>query len=75
MAHTFSELLSHVIFSTKGRVASIEDEFRPRLHSYIGGIVRELGGTAIAIGGTVDHVHVLLRLPPSANFNIRFLNR
>ncbi len=69
MAHTFSELLSHVIFSTKGRTASIDDELRPRLHSYIGGIVRELGGTAIVVGGTADHVHVLLRLPPSVSMS------
>ncbi len=65
MAHTFTELLSHVIFSTKGLAASIDDELRPRLHSYIGGIIRELGGTAIAVGGTPGHVHILLRLPPS----------
>ena len=69
MAHTFTELLSHVIFSTKGRVASIDDELRPRLHSYIGGIIRELGGSAIAVGGTADHVHVLLRLPPSVSMS------
>ncbi len=65
MAHTFTELLSHVIFSTKGRAASIDDELRPRLHSYIGGIIRELGGRAIAVGGTPDHVHILRCLPPS----------
>ncbi|MCH8852208.1 MAG: transposase [Planctomycetes bacterium] len=35
--------------------------------NYIGGIVRELGRTAIAVGGTADHVHVLLRLPPSVS--------
>ncbi len=69
MAHTFSELLSHVIFCTKGRTASIDDDLRPRLHSYIGGIVRELGGTAIAVGGTADHVHILLRLPPNVSMS------
>lgn len=67
MAHTFSDLLSHVIFSTKGRAASINDELRPRLHSYMGGIIRELGGTAIAVGGTADHIHILLRVPPSVS--------
>ncbi len=67
MAHTFSDLLSHVIFSTKGRADSIDDELRPRLHSYIGGIIRELGGTAIAVCGTADHVHILLCLPPSVS--------
>ncbi len=67
--HTFSEVLCHVIFSTKGRAALIDDELRPRLHSYVGGIIRELGGTAIAVGGTADHVHVLLRLPPSVSMS------
>ena len=33
------------------------------LHSYLGGILRELHATPIAIGGTTDHVHLLTRLP------------
>ena len=64
MAHTFSSLLSHVIFSTKNRATLIDNELRPKLHGYIGGIIRELGGTALAVNGTADHLHILLRLPP-----------
>ena len=64
MAHTFSSLLSHVIFSTKNRAPLIDDELEPKLHAYIGGIIREVGAKAIAIGGTADHVHILMNLPP-----------
>jgi len=65
MAHTFANLLYHVVFGTKDRRSSIDAEFRPDLHAYLGGIVRELGGTPIIINGTSDHVHALLKLPPA----------
>jgi putative transposase len=65
MAHTFSNLLYHVVFGTKGREPSIDQELRPDLHAYLGGIVRELHGSPIVINGTHDHVHLLLRFPPT----------
>jgi putative transposase len=34
-----------------------------RLYAYLGGIARENGIPSLAIGGAVDHVHVLLSLP------------
>lgn len=64
MAHTFANLLFHVIFGTKNRVHSIGDEWRGDLHAYIGGIVNELRGIPIIVNGTTDHVHALLKLPP-----------
>jgi REP-associated tyrosine transposase len=67
MAHTFTSLLTHVIFSTKDRQLSINAELKPQLCAYMGGIVREYNGTALMVGGTVDHVHLLLRLPPSVS--------
>jgi putative transposase len=44
----------------------INVEIRPRFHQYMGGIVRGLGGIALEIGGTEDHVHLLLRLKATA---------
>jgi putative transposase len=41
----------------------IRAEWRDDLHAYLGGIVRELNGTAKACGGTADHVHLLVSLP------------
>lgn len=63
MAQTLTSLFTHIIFSTKDRRATIVDEFRPRLHAYMGGITREIGARALAINGTADHVHLLVSLP------------
>jgi REP element-mobilizing transposase RayT len=35
---------------------------RDRLHAYLGGIARENGMRALAVGGVSDHIHVLLSL-------------
>ncbi|HVA46468.1 MAG TPA: IS200/IS605 family transposase [Pirellulales bacterium] len=64
MANTYTNLLYHIVFSTKDRISLIEPSVRPDLHGYLGGIVRELGGTALEIGGVADHVHLLVKLPP-----------
>ncbi|HMD98346.1 MAG TPA: IS200/IS605 family transposase [Terriglobia bacterium] len=65
MAQTFSNLLTHVIFSTKDRFPLISSELRPDLLAFMGGIVRELNGKALTVGGTADHVHLLVNLPPT----------
>lgn len=67
MGHTFVRLLTHVIFSTDRRAPMIHEAIRNDVHAYFGGIVRELGSTAIAIGGTSDHLHALLQLKADAN--------
>ena len=65
MAHTFTNLWFHVIFGTKGHSPSIASDVRAPLHGYIGGVVRELKGTAIGVNGTSDHIHALIKLPPT----------
>jgi REP element-mobilizing transposase RayT len=41
----------------------LESDLKERLFSYMGGIIRELGGKALKINGPADHVHVLASLP------------
>jgi REP element-mobilizing transposase RayT len=41
----------------------IPEDIQERLHGYIGGIARENGIPALAVGGAADHVHLLLSLP------------
>jgi len=65
MPHSLCSLHTHVVFSTKDRLPLLHDEFRPALWAYLGGIVRGLGGKAVIINGMKDHVHMLLRLPPT----------
>ncbi len=63
MPHSFTHLLTHAIFSTKGRQPTLHAELKTRLLPYMGGIVREIGGCLIGINGTADHIHMLIRLP------------
>jgi putative transposase len=69
MAHTFTNLLVHLIFSTKGRTDLIADEIRADLFAYMGGIIRSLKGTALAVNGTRNHVHLLVLLPSDTSLS------
>jgi putative transposase len=64
MSHTSGNILLHLIFSTQGRRRLIRPEFRDDLFAYLGGIVREMHGTALIVNGEPDHVHMLIRVRP-----------
>ena len=64
MPRTFTNLLTHCVFSTKHREPLIIPAMQPELHAYLGGLAREIGGTALAINSVADHVHMLIELPP-----------
>ncbi|MFG0282817.1 MAG: IS200/IS605 family transposase [Phycisphaerales bacterium JB039] len=61
MPGTYSQILLHIIFSTKGREPWIGAELADRLYGYIGGIIRTEKGSLYTIGGMPDHVHLYLR--------------
>jgi len=61
--HSFTHCLMHCVFSTKHREPQLSPEIRARLWPYLGGIARQNGMKALAVGGVADHVHVLLCLP------------
>ena len=62
MPSTHLSLHFHIVFSTKDRHPFIADEWRNRLHAYLGGLVRAADGIPEATGGTADHVHLLAGL-------------
>ena len=62
MPATHLSLHYHIVFSTKDRHPFIADEWRNRLHEYLGGLVRTAEGFPEAIGGTNDHIHLLAGL-------------
>jgi REP element-mobilizing transposase RayT len=62
MGSSYTSLHFHIVFSTKQRRGLITAAWRPRLHEYLGGTVRGLGGVAETVGGVEDHVHILASL-------------
>jgi putative transposase len=64
MSDSYTNLLYHIIFSTKERRPLITSVHEPRLYDYIGGTVRGLGGISLELNGTEDHVHLLAKLRP-----------
>ena len=64
MPQSFTNLIYHIVFSTKNRQPIINEDVKPRLYDYIGGTIRKQGGISLAINGMDDHVHVLAKLRP-----------
>ena len=62
MSSTYLSLHYHVVFSTKRREPWIDSPWRDRLHEYLGGTIRGLGGVPESVGGVADHVHLLAGL-------------
>jgi putative transposase len=62
MAQSYTNLIYHLVFSTKNREPIIVEPMKSRLYDYIGGTIRKLGGISLAINGMEDHVHVLTKL-------------
>ena len=52
----------HIVFSTKHRKPMIHPMYEMELHSYLGGICKNLDCQPIKIGGYTDHIHILCML-------------
>jgi putative transposase len=62
MPQSLSAVYIHLVFSTKERRPFLRDEtVRESLHSYLGGISKQLKCAPIIAGGMEDHVHLLAR--------------
>jgi putative transposase len=63
MSHTYAQNVIHVVFSTKDRRKVISAEFQPKMWAYAAGICKNLGIFVHAVGGTEDHIHLLIQIP------------
>lgn len=63
MTHTFSNLLFHLVWSTKNREPFIRKEIKARLHSYMRTVIETEGAKLLFINGVEDHVHLLIAMP------------
>ena len=62
---TYCSFTVHVVLATKRRQPIIGIKWRDELHAYLGGTVMALGSTNYGVGGTEDHVHIMLGLRPT----------
>lgn len=67
MAGTCTFLGIHFVFSTKNRTPVIDEKINDRLYAYIGGIIRELGGTLLEINAVPDHIHFYVYMPKTVS--------
>ena len=56
MAQSLSNVIIHIVFSTKNREKTILENYKNKLHAYIATIIRAMGGNAFRVGGTEDHM-------------------
>jgi putative transposase len=63
MGNSYVSSYHHLVYSVKNREHVISPEWRERAWAYLGGIARENDFKALEIGGTANHVHLLVSLP------------
>jgi putative transposase len=63
MPRAYTQNFYHVVFSTKDRVELITPELESRLYPFMGGILRDLRCSLLAVNGMSDHIHLLARYP------------
>jgi REP element-mobilizing transposase RayT len=62
MGHSYTNLLYHIVFSTKERYPWLDAETTSRLYEYLGGAFRSEGGAGLSLNGCADHIHILAKL-------------
>ena len=62
MSQSLTNILVHIIFSTKDRQSLINQSVEDQLHAYMVAVFKEYDSPALIIGGTENHVHILCSL-------------
>jgi len=65
MSNTYSQISIQIVFAVKYREALILPSFRNELFRYIHGIIEHKKQLAMAVNGTVDHVHIFAGISPA----------
>lgn len=60
MPQSLSKLYVHLVFSTKGRRDLIPPAHMEDVHAYLAAVLEAHGCHVLAIGGTSNHVHILM---------------
>jgi putative transposase len=62
MPQSLSNILIHLIWSTKDRHPWLEPGICEKTHAFLAGVVRQCDCEAYRVGGVADHVHLAVRL-------------
>ena len=62
MSQSLSQVILHIVFSTKDRRPWLDSAIRPRMHAYLATMCRDCDCEAYRVGGPADHVHIAARL-------------
>ena len=62
MPQSLSQVIVHIVYSTKDRHPWLDPAIRPRMHAYLATVCRDCGCEAYRVGGVADHVHIAARL-------------
>lgn len=62
MPQSLSNVIIHLVFSTKDRAPLIDAAIEPRLHAYLATAIRDTKSECYRVGGVLDHVHFAIRL-------------
>lgn len=68
--NVYSQLYIHIIFAVKYRERLLTQGIRKEVFSYISGIITNRKSKSIILNGTLDHLHILVRLNPNEKFQI-----
>ena len=61
------KLYYHFVWGTKNRLALIDSILEPELYRVIVAKVQDMEGVIHAIGGTSDHTHIAVSVPPKVS--------
>jgi len=69
MGQSLTKVYLHIVFGTKWRKPLLRKPHDVSMHKYLWTVSRDLGYIPIAIGGHLDHVHILCVMSPKRNLS------
>ncbi len=69
MANTYTQLHVQFVFAVQNRVSLIHPRWKDELYKYITGIIQNHNHKMLAIGGTRDHIHILIGMRPTQSIS------
>jgi len=67
LSSSHTQLVYHLVFSTKDRRPLITPKLQAELYPYFGGIIKDQRGKLLDVGGVEDHVHIVASLHPTTS--------